>query len=343
MIPHERSRLEYLTDLRRAIMSSGLPAADRFLLLRVLDLELLDGEAVASLDDLADACGISAKSASRSLCRLERTDHFWIVRRSPREIGRRIRPQAFGLDPLGARLVPSPHGPASSVRRRTPDTSPPDGGEVVPLADPAPPSGGEPSTHDVAPDDLLDVNSPPIVPPTPSEAHAPILPIGGTLREDDPDDPRGAPGTVEVVDFDTARLRTRQVVGLAYFAARVMPITADDVNERRVTVWIWTAAAEDPGAFDALLVDLVEAWVADPYLEKVRKPWAHLQAQLVELRKRVGSRGGAGAVKATKLEAELERAEADLVDAMSYGRGFEVEEAARHRIADLRRQIRRAS
>jgi len=306
-------------------MCSARPAADRFLLIRILDLEDVREGSFRSVAELAADVGVKPKGASRSLVRLEAEECFRIVRRTRLKVGRKIRPQAFGRDPFVVDELSPPDGGERPA-------SPPDGGEPHPRQgvrqQGSPPDGGELSRCRASADLSLVVN-PPIVPPEPND-----------LREEDRVR-TGPPKTIEVTDFDSARRRTRQFVGLRWLARRAMPVTSDDVNERRVAVWIWAAAAADPGAFEALLEDLVEEWLADDYVEKVRRPWAHLQAQLVELRERLGAKGQAGAGKA--LERELYVLEGELVDAVSFGRGYAEEELLKAQIQGLRRQIRGVS
>ena len=332
--------LRHRADLRRAIMRSGRPAADRFLLIRVLDLESVRGEAVAAVSDLAEDLGMSPKTASRSLRRLEADECFRVVRRSRLEVGRRIRPQAFGLDPAPDLESTPPSGGEGSVRIPTASSTPPSGGVVRLRQGARDPSGSQREAEPVGPDLSFRVNSPPIVPPSTEPTSGPAP----DLREEDEPTPAprriGGPTPVVVADFESARRRMRQLVGLRWLARRAMPITADDVNERRIALWIWEAAGADPGAFESLLADLVEAWLADDYVAKVRRPWAHLQAQLVTLREQIGSRGGAAVAGERKLEAELDELERQLVDAVSFGYGFDREQELEAQIATVRDRIR---
>lgn len=316
------ARRRHEARLRRAIMRSGRPAADRFLLIRILDLEDVREGSFRTVAELAADVGMTPKTASRSLVRLEREECFHIVRRTRLNVGRKIRPQAFGCDPLTGATASPPDGGEYSLLgplRRQPD----------PLTDASssasPPDGGERRRGGVGADLSLVIN-PPIVPPEPTD-----------LREEGRVG-NGASNAVEVTDFESARRRTRQVVGLRWLARRAMPVTSDDVNERRIALWIWQAAGEDPGAFEALLEDLVGAWLADDYIDKVRRPWAHFQSQLVELRDRIGANGQAG--EGRQLERDLEELEGQLVDAVSFGRGYDEEERLKSKIAAVRRRLR---
>ena len=327
------TRVTNLRELRRAIMRSGRPAADRFLLIRILDLEAVRGEAIVSVAQLADDVGVTAKAASRSLNRLERDECFHIVRRSRQDVGRRIRPQAFGFDPFpvvdGSPLYGTGRSPLSWGR-------PPDGGDPPRRAGGRIPGGGESRLRTDGGESDGGEFSEPVVAPDLSLVDPPLRvpPSLDSLREEERVE-SGLAKRVEVTDFASARRRTRQAVGLAWLERRAQPITADDVNERRVAVWIWQAAGEDPGAFEQLLVDLVELWIADAYILQVRRPWAHLQAQLGVLRGQV-SKGG----HAVALERRLEQLEGELTDAVSFGRGYDVEQRIEAQLETVRAELR---